>query len=100
MSVTTEGTRAERTQTVRISEGMLFHLTKYADENSLSISEAMREMVTAYSEGNIPPVQRQPNHERISVWINPSVWDKFRAQAAKDKITQAEAIDAAMRSLL
>lgn len=100
MSATKPSARNERIKSLRITEGMMFHLAAFADENSMSISEAIREMITEYAEGTVDPVKQEPNHKRVTVWIDPPVWEKFRLRALKDKITQTEAIDAAMRKLL
>lgn len=91
---------AERIQTGRMTEELYARVEQYADDNALSISEALREILTAYANGEVPPPERKRRTRRFSMWIDPVEWQKFRVRALTDKVSITDAIEAAIREAL
>lgn len=95
MSTNTPGKDA-RVQTFNITEQWYDRVAKYADDNSLSVSEAFTEIITAYANGEVPPPQRQRRSRRVSIWISPQKWSAMRKKAQKDGVRLIDAIEAAI----
>lgn len=101
MSTNTYQTRqSERIHSLRVTENLFNRVEAYADDNSLSLSEAMREILSAYANGDVLPPERQRRTRRMSVWAEPEEWIKFTNRAARDGVVIADAVEAAIREAL
>ena len=89
--------QADRIQTLRVTQDLYDKVAVYADDNSLSISEALREILGAYANGDVMPPHRQRRTRRVSFWIDPADWVEFRKRAERDKVSIADAAEAAIK---
>lgn len=87
----------ERVQTFRITDELHARVTAYADDNSMSISEALREILGVYARGEVTPPDRQRRTRRVAMWIDPSDWAVFTVRAANDGVAISDAIEAAIK---
>lgn len=92
--------QADRIQTVRVTDDLYDRVATYADDNSLSISEAMGEILSAYANGDVMPPKRKRRSRRMSIWIDPAEWVNFRKRAARDKVSLSDAVEAAIKEAL
>lgn len=100
MSSTYQERQAERIHPTRVTQDLYDRVAVYADDNSLTISEAMREILAAYANGEVMPPERQRRTRRMSLWVEPEDWLKFTNRAARDGVTITDAIEAAIKEAL
>lgn len=91
---------AEKIQSLRMTETQYARLAQYADDNSMSVSEALREILGTYSRGEVAPPQRRRRSRRVSIWMDPADWLRFTNRAANDHVTITDAIEAALEEHL
>jgi len=92
--------QAERIQTMRMKPDLYERVEQYADDNALSVSEALREILTSYANGETTPPERKRRSRRVAIWIDPIEWQKFRVRALNDKVSITDAIEAAVEDSL
>ena len=86
----------ERIQTFRMTDELHARVATYADDNSMSVSEALREILGVYARGEVTPPDRKRRSRRVSMWIDPEDWVAFTTQAEKHKVSITDAIQAAI----
>ena len=73
-------------------------VSRYAAENGISVSQAIVEHIESFVSGN-PTIKRRRRSRKISVWIQPQLWARFRARADREKITVTELIEHALEQM-
>lgn len=87
----------EKIQTFRMTDELHARVATYAEDNQMSISEALREVLGVYARGEVTPPDRQRRTRRVAMWIDPSDWNRFTIRAANDGVSITDAIEAAIR---
>lgn len=87
----------EKIQTLRMTDELHARVTKYAEDNQMSISEALRELLGVYARGEVTPPDRKRRTRRVSMWIDPNDWATFTIRAANDGVQITDAIEAAIK---
>lgn len=93
-------TRGDRIKSFRLSESDYKAVAEYADVNSMTVSEAMREILGVYARGEVTPPARKRRTRRVAIWIDPAEWIAFRKRADHDKVQISDAIETAIREAL
>lgn len=87
----------EKIQTIRMTDELHARVTTYADDNAMSISEALREVLGVYARGEVTPPERQRRSRRVAFWIHPKDWGAFTVRASHDGVSITDAIEAAIK---
>lgn len=67
-------------------------LQAYADANNMSASEAAREVIAAYVDGEPIPHQ-EGRSKRRSIWVTPEMWARFVKKAETEEVSKAHAFE-------
>ena len=97
-----EDYKARQREAVRVftlTPGLDELLTGFAEENSMSVSEVIREAIQSWTGVDTPPIRKRRTRRR-SVWIQPELFVEFQRKAAASGLTQVEAIEAALGDAL
>lgn len=82
----------EPIKSIRMPPHVHERLRSYADENSMSVSEATRIAMEAFAEGGAASAPR-PKSKRVTIWIHPDDFLAFTRRAKKSNVTQAAALE-------
>lgn len=90
----------ERIKQIRLHEDTHARVQKYAEDNAMSVSEALREVMELFVTDAVPPVRKRRT-KRISVWFT-DVKDylAFANKAKKEGLTIGEAVDSALEKYI
>lgn len=70
-------------------------LKEYAEDNNLSVSAALSELIETYvTEGVVP--ERKKRSKRVTFWMSPKLWARAKALARKSSMTVTEMVEHAM----
>lgn len=89
----------ESVQVFTLTPGLDELLVGFAEENSMSVSEVIREAIESWTGNDTPPIRKRRTRRR-SVWIKPESYVEFRRKAEASGLTQVEAIEAALGDTL
>lgn len=100
--------QAESTRSVMVTPEQYGRLSKYAEDNSISISEAMRDAIATYMKLD-KPAPRERRSRRVTFWVAASDYLAFSKRVAEEnaklpqgakRITINDAIDRGLGEIL
>lgn len=96
----TDPTPGSAVRSVRLPDALVARLKTYADKNSMSMSELVREAMDAIADGRAPLEDRTRTTTRITVWVPPARYARFRKVVKDQGITITRAIEQALEGIL
>ena len=90
----------ERVQSVRMTQPLYDRIAAYADDNSMSVSEVIVEMMRTYARGEVAPPERHRRSRRVSIWIDPTEYIQFTNRAQHDGVSITDAVEKALEESL
>lgn len=87
-------------RSVRVPDGMGERLKKFADANSMSVSEIVRDAMQAYIDDKVPFEDRMRTTERITVWVPPEMFAQFKAKVKANGLTITSALESSVEGIL
>ena len=89
----------KRIKHLRLTPEMYARVERYAEDNGLSHSEAIREVMEKYAKG-LPVVGRRSRSRRVTLWIEPEEYHAFAKRAQGEGLTIVAALEAALEATL
>jgi hypothetical protein len=89
----------QRIKHIRLTPEMYARVERYAADNGMSVSNAIREVIAKYVDG-LPVVGRRSRSRRVALWIEPETWHAFAEKAQGEGLTMVAALEAAMEEVL
>lgn len=91
---------ADRVKSISVTPEALEKIKRYAEANTITMSAAAAEIITAVAKGSPLPVGRRRFSKRLSVWVDPKVYLEFTRRVKKEGTTIGRAIEAAAEELM